>query len=299
MAARKKKTEVINTENNILLEQENNTMKKELEEYVNEKVNKVFVEELDKANRRLLREKNRKIIFKNIAIIILLAIIGFLVYLLYTNNYFDRYFNKENNNNIIEKEKEKELEEKKEEVKKEPTLDELKKEYAHLLDNYILNDKSEYLDDFYNGNLTSNLKKYITLNTIDFSSIKTEDDYQIFSNDAFRLAYEKLFDNNYDATNFEYNGNKIRYVSMMNSYMTTSVLSKGNAVDREILNIKVNDDSILITTIEGVVRDSKLYNVLTDTEVIGYDETSLLKYSDSLNKITYVFKNNKLVDLVK
>ena len=92
--ARKKKTElqVVSTkEDNILLEEkvDGNKIKEELEKYVDEKINKTFIDELDKSNRRLLREKSRKIIVKNIVILILLAIIGFLIYLLFSNNYFE------------------------------------------------------------------------------------------------------------------------------------------------------------------------------------------------------------------
>ena len=309
MAKKKKDNELIDIKNdNILIDKmiDVDEIKEDLEKYVDDKINKVFIDELDKTNRKLLREKSKKIFVKNIVIIILLLIIGFLVYLLYSNNYFDKLLNK-NSNQIEEKsDVKKESEEKnekvdeKEKIAKEPTLDELKKEYASLLDNYIIHEKSSYLHDFYTGKLTDDLKNYLTLNSINFDSLSKEDDYEIIQNDTFKLAYEKLFDDNYSPKTFDYNDNTIRYVNAMSSYITEKLLNKEESnIKREIKNIKVSDDKIIITTIEGIVIDSKLYNILNNEEIDEYNNDSLLKYSDNLNKVTYSFKNNKLTNLEK
>ena len=76
-----KKTEVVKEEK-IDVE----TIKKELKDYVTIEIKNNFNNEIEKANKRLLREKNKKIITRDIIIIILLAVIGYLVYLLYSNN---------------------------------------------------------------------------------------------------------------------------------------------------------------------------------------------------------------------
>ena len=139
---KKEETKAIETKKktkNILLEEvvDVETIRKELKDYVDERVNQTFIDELDKSNKKLIREKNKKILWKNVVIVLLLLIIGFLVYLLYTNNYFDKVFNKENP--IEEKEnkenKEKETPKDKKEEVKEPSQEELKKTYAKLLDN--------------------------------------------------------------------------------------------------------------------------------------------------------------------
>ena len=309
--AKKKKEEVLKLTNsdNILLEN-NADMEKitnNLEKYVDERVNKVFVDEIRDVNRKLLREKSKKIFIKNIVIIILLLIIGFLVYLLYTNNYFDRFFS--NNASAIQSSDKKDSEDVKEEVKeeikeeikeekKEPTLEELKKEYAGYLDKYVLSDTSSYVKDFYNGELTDNLKYYFTLNSMDFDSLTKEDDYHIILGDTFKEAYNKLFDGDCSFNSFDYNGNNIRYVSIMKSYITTKLLTKSDSlIKREITNIKVDGEKILITTIEGVVKDNKLYNSLN--ELIDENDVILSKHSDDLNKMVYTFKNSKLISLSK
>lgn len=302
---KKEETLALATKENILLGNNNNeNLKNELKKYVDERINKVFVEELDKSNRKLLREKSRKIFIKNIIIILLLLIIGFLTYLLYTSNYFDHFFNKtsEIKENTEVKEEEKKEETQKEEVKEEkvPTLTELKSKYGKLLDNYVISEKCAYLIDFYQGNLTSNIKHYFTLNSFDFTSLKKEDDYHIILNDTFKLAYERLFNGDYDSSSFDYNGNSIRYVSMISSYMSTTLLAKEDSlIKREISDIKEKDGEVLITTVEGLVKDGKLYTVVDDTLVEGYKEDNLLKYSDSLDKLVYTFKDGKLISLSK
>ena len=169
-----------------------------------------------------------------------------------------------------------------------------------MIDNYNISETSSYLVDFYSGNLNSNLKKYLTLNTFDFSSIKKEEDYQIISNDTFKLAYEKLFDDEYEASTFDYDDNKIRYVSKMDSYMTSELLEKKESnIQREITDIKVDDNIVIITTIEGLVKDNKLYEIINNTLVTDYKEDSLINYKDNLNKMIYTFKDSKLVKIEK
>ena len=306
----KKKKEVmqeLTTKENILLEKniDDNKIKEDLEKYVDEKINKTFIDELDRVNRRLIREKSRKIIWKNITILILLAIIGFLLYLLFSNNYFDKYFNKNTKDDIIEKD-----EPKKEEkidvtptpspTPKAPTLDELKKEYGSLLDNYYVTDTSSYLVDYYSGNLTDNLKKYITLNSLDFDTIKKEEDYQIISDEDFKKAYEKLFGDEYTPATFDYDDNKIRYINKMESYMTSEYLKKEESnIKREITDIKEDGNIVIISTVEGIIKDGKLYEIINNTEVEDYKEDNLVKYKDKLNKVIYTFKDGKLTKLDK
>ena len=317
--AKKKKEETLQltTKENVLLEKniDIERIKEELEHYVDEKINKIFIEELDKSNRRLVREKSRKIIWKNIVILILLALSGFLLYLLFSNNYFDKYFNK-NKEDVVEKDKQddnkKESDKKIEPTAtpeptptptatpKVPTLDELKKEYGSLIDNYYVTESSSYLVDFYSGNLTDNIKRYITLNSIDFDSIKKEEDYQIISDDTFKTIYEKLFDEEYEAATFDYDDNKIRYVGKMESYMTSEFLEKHDTnIKREITDIIVDGEIVIITTVEGLIKDNKLYEIINNSEVIDYKEDSLVNYQDKLNKVVYTFKDNKLIKLGK
>lgn len=281
-------------------------VKEELTNYIDDKIKKSFNEELDKANKKLIREKNKKILFRNVIIILLLAIIGFLLFIMYRNNYFDKFFNHENkSSDVIEKNDNKENNEKEkktdiEEEVKLPTLDELKTKYGNLINYYELSPNSIYKEDFYKGNLTGEIKKYMTLNTIDFTTLKEEDDYNTISENTFKKIFDTLFNNGYEEGNFEYNGNKIRYLKGFDTYISTTSLKKDNdIITREIIDIKEENNNILITTVEGVIRNNKLYNALTFEEIESYDDKSIINYQDKLNKITYKFLDSKLVELIK
>ena len=258
-------------------------LKIELNKYIDEVVKKEFTAELERANKRLLREKNIKIITKNMVITVLLLIIVYLVYILNDNNYFDKFF-VDDDNRIISKNNYKENQE-------EVSLDDLKKEYSYLLDNIYICEDSSYIEDYYNGNLSIELKNYLTLNTINLDSISNEDSYSIIDEKTFKNQYKKLFSGEYNNKSFKYNDNNIRYISKLDSYISDDIINKIDSnIKREIIDIII-DDKITIDTIEGLVLDNKIYNIINKEEVGEYND-NLLNYSDNLNKVKYVFDNS-------
>ena len=260
-------------------------LKDELKDYVNVLVKKSFEEEYEKANKRLIREKSRKIFFKNVIILFLLAIIGFLLYVLISNGYFKKYISINHNDEIIQKEDVVPRENTEKEIV--PSQDELKAQYGYLLDKYTISDKSIYLNDYYNGNLTDDLKKYLVLNTIDFNTLKREDDFNIIDEITFKDAYSKIFDDEIVNSTFDFNGNKIRYINSMQAYLTTNPLEKDNSnIKREISNIEVKDDNIYIMTVE-IVKTSEKVNV---------DDENNIDNVKSF-KMVYTFKSEKLINL--
>lgn len=269
---------------------------KRIDSTFNQKIRKEFLEEIDNSNRRLIREKNKRNICKNIIIIILILIIFYLVYLLYKDNYFDKYFIKEGNK-VVENDKNKTNEET---TDKKETLEELKTKYSELLDNIVIYEESNYLEDYYNGNLTEDLKKYLALNLMNFDELEVEEDYNIIEDKTLEIAYKKIFEDNYSSSNFDYNGTKIRYLNKIDSYITDIILKRlENNIAREIVEINLNNNKIEITTIEGLLKENKLYNILTKNEISEYNNDNIIAYQDKLNRITYVFENNRLVELKK
>ena len=267
------------------------SIKDELYDYTDEMVRKYYLEEIEKINRVIIRHKNKKILFRNFIITLLLLIIVYLLYLLTTVNYFSRFSNSVVDSNN-QKEEVKIVNEVKEE-KKEPTLDELKETYSYLLDKIVINEKSSYLKDFYQGNLTKELKNYLALSNIDFKKIDEIDGYNMFSEAILKDAYENNLIGTYNSVTFKYNDNNIRYISKLNSYITDSLLTNTN-IKREIIDVKVKDNEVNIVTIEGLVKDNKLYNVLSNQEITEYKGDNIINYRDKLNQLTYTFDNKKL-----
>ena len=95
--------------------------------------------------------------------------------------------------------------------------------------------------------------------------------------------------------NFDYDGNEIRYISKIDSYITSSLLEKKKTnIEREIINITLDEEKVIIETVEGLVKDNYIYNILTDEK---YEESELLTLKDKLTHVTYTFKNDNLIDL--
>ena len=272
------------------------SLKEELTAYIDKSIKKEFIVELEKSYKRTIREKNKKIIIKNMFITGLLFIIVCLVFIMNKNNYFDKFFIEDNNTKQVKVTKNKE-EKANNEEEKEPTLDELKEEYSYLLDNIYINENSSYVSDYYNGNLTSELKNYLTLNFLDIDSIPQEDNYQIIDKESFVNEFEKHFNDKYQNKTFNYNGNLIRYINKLDSYLSDDIINKNTtSIIREITDIKVSDNKISITTTEALSYDNKLYNIITNEEVTD-DINDLLSYTDKLNTITYTFEDNKLISI--
>lgn len=271
---------------------------KKIDSTFNQKIRKEFIEEIDNSNRRLIREKNKRNLIKNIIIVILILIICYLINLLYKADYFDKYFIKDNNQIIQNNNNISDISNKEENIK--PTLEELKEEYGNLLDNIIISKDSAYINDFYQGDLNENLKKYLALNLMNFEKIEIEEDYNVIESKTLEIAYKKLFESKFTNSAFEYNGIKIRYISKLDSYLTDNILTKSeNNILSEITEINVDDKKVYITTVEGIIEDECLYNILTNEEVEYYDNDSIINYENELNKITYVFENKKLISLEK
>ena len=283
------------------------TIKEELKEELFEEVDnhiKISInKELEKTNKKIIRNKNRKIIIRDIIIVVLLALCIYLLYLLKNNHYFDKYFinDKEKieiTENNIEKEENKEIEV---EVEKQPSLDELKEKYGYLLNNIYLNEKSSYIDNFYNNKLTNEIKHYFIINYLNKNNLKAEDNYNIISSIDIKEAYEKLFADTYEPISFDYNDNKIRYISKLDSYITDEVITTNSTnIIKEIIDINVKEDKVLITTIEGINKNNKIYNILTNEEICEYNASKLLENIDKLNKVIYMFdNNNRLISITK
>ena len=167
------------------------------------------------------------------------------------------------------------------------------------MDIYLISDSSNYLDEYYNGNLTTELKNSLALNLVDFDKLEEDDDSNIIGSNILEEEYKKIFNDKYENKSFKYNDNKLKYVSKLDSYITDSILEKNDTnIKREITNIEVDKKIVKITTIEGKVIDNKVFNIFSDDSLGDYND-NLNNYSDDLNKITYIFNDKKLDSIEK
>ncbi len=270
-------------------------LEKDLKKYIDSQLVNNSSNELEKSNRRFIRGKNTRLFFKNITIIVLLLIIGLLVYLLYKEDFFDKYFcnNKCVNETIII---DANVSEENTTVK-ELSLDELIDKYSNLLDKVIISEGSIYIKDFYDGKLSQELKNYLAISQLNFNDFEIEEDYNIIDENNIKSSYEKIFNDEYNNISFDYDGNKVRYFSKLNSYVSDSLLKKSSSnIKREIINIRENDNKVIISTVEGIVKDNKLYDI-NNNEIGDYKKNSLNYYKDKLSNISYTFENGYLIKI--
>lgn len=239
------------------------SLRNEFRSYLDEKLEDRFLDKIEDANKKLLREKSRKIWTRNIFILILLVLIGFETCALYQRGFFDSFFNRTKTEQIQSAEPT--SENSNADSTKKPSLDELKEKYASLLSPFRLSKSSAYLSDFNSGNLSNELKLYFALNSLDFSSLETEEDYNLVSKDSLLSSAEKLFTpSDLTPASFDYNGNRLRFFEKLNSFVSAELLKKSdseNLVALEISEIKEENDSVIIKTNDNLVftfKDKKL-----------------------------------------
>ena len=275
-------------------------IKEELKDFVSLEIKKRYTEEVSIANKKLLKEKSKKIFWRDIIIILLILLVGYLTYLLYNNNYFDKYFIKDSNIKVETPTGEKEEIPTREEIKNEEIESKkLIEKYSYLLNKINISENSKYIKEYYNGNLTNELKNYLVFNNIDLKKLSLEDDTYVIDDDYFREMYEELFDDEYKSATFVYNNVKIKYYQKLNSYITDEIVKKDESnIKREIISVKEDNGNIYIYTIEGLLKDNKLYNIISNDE-IKFDNKNddLSKYKNKLNGLVYTFKDDKLINI--
>lgn len=278
--------------------------KDQIDKYTKERVEIESASQSVKILKKQLHNKKISSAIKSFIILCLLGCIGYGIYYLYQDGYFD-----ENKgikcpvNNCINNKPDVDLTKTDDKSKsKEVSLDELKVKYAYLLDTVIFDANSNYTRDYYQGNLTNEIKLYLSYKLLGEDEVVTSDDSSYFDSISLESSYKKIFSDKINLTSFKYNNAAYVYLPGKEIYMTNNKPNDVKNISREIIDITVDGDkNIIITCVEGYISDSgKLYNILTNKEISGYKPSdNLIKYKEKLNTITYVFNDNYLINIYK
>lgn len=272
-------------ENKVIDDKTLKEIKIELLDYAKNRIDIEVENSLKKIEKKIVKRKNIKIIKRDITIIILLALGCFLSYELYNTGYFNKYLVKEQAVEKVEKE-----ETPKEEIIKEDLIE----KHKNALNNISIKHNSKYLSDFYSGNLTSELRLELTLNTIPTEEIEIDEDIFIISNATMEEYYKQLFDSSYKASSFNYGNNKVKYLKNQEIYLISSDITKSNSkIKRIITDVKEVDNEIIVSTTEYIVDNDKVINIVSKEEV-SESVDDILKVKDKLNKLEYhlIIKDN-------
>ncbi len=279
--------------------------KDQIDKYTKERVEIESASQSVKLLKKQLHNKKISSGIKSFIILCLLACMGYGIYYLYQDGYFDENkgvkcpVNNCDVSKIIMDDPSSKTDKGK---SKEVSLDELKVKYSYLLDSVIFDANSNYTRDYYQGNLTNEIKLYLSYKLLGSDEIITSDDSSYFDSMSLESSYKKLFSDKINLTSFKYNNASYIYIPGKEIYMTNNKPNEVKNITREITDITLDDENnIIITCVEGYINESgKLYNILTNKEIPGYKQSySLSKYKDKLNTITYVFNDNYLINLYK
>lgn len=281
--------------------------KDQIDKYAKERVEVETSSQTVKTLKKQLSSKKCASGIKSFIILCLLACIGYGIYYLYNDGYFDEKKNgktecncAETNCNVKDDDKTK-TDDKKDDVKKEEdSFEKLKEKYSYLLDNIMFDLNSNYTRDYYNGNLTNELKEYLAYKLIDKDNIMTDEDSSYFELSDLETAYTTLFNEKLTPSSFKYNNSLYSYLESKEMFVSSIKSNEEKLITKEIIDVLVEGKNITITTVEGYLDNGKLYNILTNKKVSSYKNgDSLAKYKNKLNTIKYVFNDEHLVSIEK
>lgn len=279
--------------------------KEQIDKYAKERVEVESSSQTVKTLKKQLQSKKCASGVKSFIILCLLACIGYGIYYLYKDGYFDEKNNKECNcpvNNCKEYvPTDNNTDSKKDEnSKKEETLEDLTKKYSYLLDSIIFDLNSNYTRDYYNGNLTNELKEYLAYKLVDKENVITDEDSSYFELSDLETAYNVLFNEKLEPVSFKYNNSLYSFIESKEMFISNIKANEEKLITKEITNIEVNDKNVIITTVEGYLSNGKLYNILTNKRITSYKSgDSLVKYKNKLNSVRYTFTDEHLVSIEK
>lgn len=271
-----------------------------IDKYVKERVEIESASQSVKLLKKQLHNKKVSSAIKTIIIFLLLCSIGYGIYYLYEDGYFEENKGVKCSNVLTSDKKgddDKNVDPKP--AKTEVSLDELTDKYGYLLDNIIFDANSNYTRDYYSGNLTNDIKLYLSYKLLDSSKVVKDDDSLYFEATELKKASSKLF-GDISLETFKYNNASLKYFEFKDVFVSNGAPNEEKIVSREIIDIKADDETktVTITCVEGYLDNDKLYNILSNKEVSSYKTGSKLsKYKDKLNTVSYVFENEELINI--
>ena len=269
--------------NNIVKKKKKKSTEELKDNFVFEVKNEVK-EQIIKEEKKLLRHRTGKIIRRDIVILILIAIIGFMGYLLYKDDYVVVVKERNNQSKITGVSK-------KEETK---DLNWYKKHYSYLIDNMHLKLSSDnmnkyylYQDNYDVNNINDSIKLSLAYNLLDNTKEKIK-------KSDLKKAYNQLFNDDYHDASFQID---CKVYKLKKDYYEESgdeCLDISNyQLEEEITNIYEQDNNIVIETVMGVSKDNKLYNYHDLSKSITDSYDNIIEYTDDLNTYKYMFNKQK------
>lgn len=166
------------------------------------------------------------------------------------------------------------------------------KEYAGLLDNLKINDYNLVKGNVVIADLSNDTRLSLAYQLLNKDDIVIDGIINTIDEKVMTDAYEKLYGSldGYTATNFVVGDLNYGYSSNNKAFIAinrdTSVLE---TITNKIIDIKEENDEIVITSIVAVIKDNKVFSVENLTDPVG-DNGDLNLYANSLTTVDYIYK---------
>lgn len=270
---------------------------KEINSKTDEQIEIKIAKRLKEEEKRIIRGKTAKIIWRDIIIILLLGVIGYFGYCLYDVDYFHirtkvvlpnvKEPDKDNDSEIKEPNNQEPVEDNK------PNSEYYIKNYSNLIDNLLINDEAVF--DLFNNktsinNISNDLILKIAYKNIDRLNITNNDNMITFHEDILLESAKKIFGDNIKIINtmFSYNNIKFMYynetyLGLKESDVTVDLLYKiidakeeNNILTFNIIATKLNTENNLLDKDGNIIIEN-------------YNNEDLLEYKDKLAEYTISF----------
>ena len=247
-------------------------IKAELIEFIKNQASIEVDNQVLEKEKKYIRSKNRKIVFLEITIFFLIAIIIGSFIFLYNDHYFDKFRKNYSPDECqklvdekcsIKKDNENNEEEPKEEPK--PTLEELIAKYNGIFDNIKITTKNNYLVDFYGEKYTDELKLSMVTDLINLNDV-VDADSVIIDSEKINDMSKKLFANDLNLVTYYYNNVELHYYKKLDKFVAADTIVEGTIIKRDIVGIEERENSVFITTEEYYEEDGLALSPLTNTE---------------------------------
>lgn len=269
----------LNEEKSKILEEINDMVEKQVEFRVSVRMRE--------EEKRLVRGKNAKIIKRNILITILLVIVGYLAYCLYSVDYFK--LNKiEENKNIS--------------LKEENTIKDDSKDaesyiekYSYLVDRMQINDSDIF--EFYSllptkDNIPNDLKLKIAYKNVDEEDKEKNQNLISFKSDNLHASLKSIFGDDVDFkdNSFMYNNTKFLYYN--DNYLGEEIDDSDYNFLYKIYNARESDNLLIFDIVFcKLSSDNKLLDIQDKVILDNYNNEDLSDYVSILPRYQYTFEN--------
>lgn len=299
---------------NIKIEQSKIEIIKSLNNDIDDQIKTSISKKLREEEKKIIGNKNRKIITRDFIIILLLALIGFLTYCLYDLDFYNIKTIVENkekidnaiasnnlgqDNNVVkddETQKEEKKDEKQEEVK---TSKYYIENYKYLLDKIQITGDNElyfYKNTFSKNEIPNSIKLQIAYKNLDSDKKKTENGTISFKAEDLLKTCKELFGEDATINNeiFEYNNNKFLFFN--DTYL--GFLGKDEQITSNVIYVIENayekDNELIFEIVAAKKQENKLVNIITEQPVVEeYNGEDILTYRNSLSQYKFIYSKVK------